>query len=913
VWKDKAKYQLLRYQLKYQEIKQNLLNWYHSVHLISPQTRSEQNYMVNWRTRRRVNRIKTHYTSQDKNLKRSRLVMKVAKFGFLAVVIGFLGLFFILPLLAFNLPSPDKIVRKEGFSTKISDRNGQILYDIYANQNRTAINIKDVPNYLKEATIAIEDKNFYKHQGFDPIGMLRGFSRIFTQGYAEGGSTLTQQLVKNVLLTSERSVIRKVKEFVLAIQIERKYSKDEILQMYLNEAPYGGTSWGVGTAAETYFGKKVNDLNLIESAILAGLPQRPSAYSPYSSTPKAYVERTKQVLRRMREDGYITQDQEKDAISQLDSVEFQPRGANFKAPHFVQYVQNILEDRYGQAAVEQGGLQVTTTLDLSLQEKAQEIVAEEIKKVENFHITNGAAVVIDPQTGEILSMVGSRGFSDPDIDGQVNVTLSLRQPGSSFKPFTYVTGFKKGYTPSTLLMDVPTEFPGGEGQPVYKPVNYDGKFRGPMQVRYALPNSINIVAVKMLALVGIKETLQTAYDMGLTTLEPTKSTLSRVGLSLTLGGGEVRLLDLTDAYSPFMNGGFKVEPIAILKVVDGNGKVLENNEPKKGNRVLTPEQAFLMADVLSDNDARKDVFGLNSLLNIAGRQIAVKTGTTNDKRDNWTIGGGPQVVVGVWVGNNDNSAMTQVASGVTGASPIWNKIIKEYLNGKPVVGFEQPGGIVTKSIDSVSGYASHDGFPSRIEKFISGTEPAENGPVHLKLKVCKSDGKIATPSDIASGNYDEKEYFKFIESDPSAAKDGPNKWQEGIDSWLATQSDPKYHPPGDYCGNSNPVNVDFNSPHNQDSNLDNKFDVDIKADSIHDITKVELFVDGEKVVAFTKPAYKQQVNLSDGVHKIKAKATDSGNNTSEREITVGIHTNWDFTPSPIPTNTPTPMVVLPTI
>jgi 1A family penicillin-binding protein len=874
-----------------------------------------EHIMINWKLRRRAGRIRRTFSSQDKKLKRSRFIMKLAKLGFIGVVVSFLGLFFVLPLLAFNLPSPDKIIRREGFSTKILDRNGVVLYDIYADQNRTPIDFDDAPQFLKDATISIEDKNFYVHQGFDPFGMVRGISRIFTRGYAQGGSTLTQQLVKNVLLTSERSIVRKIKEFVLAVQIERKYSKDEILQMYLNEAPYGGTAWGVGTASEVYFGKKVKDLNLVESAILAGLPQRPSAYSPYSSTPGAYVERTKQVLRRMREDGKITSEQEEGATTELENVEFRERGANFKAPHFVQYVEKILEERYGQVVVEQGGLKVTTTLDLSLQEKAQEIVAEEIEKVKALHITNGAAVVIDPQTGEILSMVGSRGFSDPDIDGQVNVTVSLRQPGSSFKPFTYITGFKKGYTPSTLLMDVPTEFPGGQGQPLYKPVNYDGKYRGPIQIRYALANSINVVAVKMLALVGIKDTLQTAYDMGLTTLPPTSATMSRVGLSLTLGGGEVRLLELTGAYSPFLNTGFKVEPIAILKVEDADGKVLESNDPKKGNRVLTPEQAYVMADILSDNEARSQVFGLNSLLNIPGRQVAVKTGTTNDRRDNWTVGGNPQTVVGVWVGNNDNSPMTQVASGVTGASPIWRKIVLEALNGKPNVTFEVPGGIVTKSVDSVSGYASHDGFPSRIEKFVAGTEPSENDPIHLKLKVCKLDGKIATPGDISSGSYEEKEYFRFLESDPTAGKDDPNRWQDGINAWLATQSDSKYHPPSEYCGATNPVSVDFNSPHDRESNLNNKFNVDIIADSTSSITQVELFIDGNKMVTFTKPPFVQEINVSDGVHKIKARATDSNGKTAEREITVGVHTSWDFTPSPVPTNSPTPtsIIVVPTI
>ncbi|MDP3994303.1 MAG: PBP1A family penicillin-binding protein, partial [bacterium] len=750
---------------------------------------------------------------RGRGVRRSRRLLAWAKLALFGVIGIFLVSFVVFPIIAFSLPSPEKIVRREGFSTKILDRNGEVLYDIFENQRRTPVTLDEVPIYLKQATIAVEDKNFYKHQGFDPLGMLRGFSRIITLGRAQGGSTLTQQLVKNVLLSPERSIFRKIKEFVLAIQIEKKYSKDEILLMYLNEAPYGGTAWGVESASETYFGKKASELNLVESAILAGLPQRPSAYSPYSSTPDAYIARTSNVLRRMREDGYINKDQEKEAVGMLGSVEFQARGASFKAPHFVQYVQKILEERYGETVVETGGLKVTTTLDLKLQETAQEIVADEIEKVESQHITNGAAVVINPETGEILAMVGSKNFNDPDYDGQVNVTLSLRQPGSAIKPMTYVTALKKGFTPSTLLMDVATVFPGGEGLPDYEPVNYDGKFRGPVQMRYALANSINVAAVKMLAMVGIKDTLETAYDMGISTLKPNNETLSRVGLSLTLGGGEVRLLELTSAYSSFVNRGYRVDPVSILKVEDKDGKVLEEVKPEnlsaqaKKKRVLAPEQAWLIANILSDNAARQDIFGINSLLNIPGRQVAVKTGTTNDKRDNWAIGGNPQVMVGVWVGNNDNSQMKAVASGVSGASPIWRKVLLEVLSGKPSVTFEQPAGIVSAAVDTVSGYRAHDGFPSRMEYFVKGTEPGED-PIHKKLKVCKNEGKLATPSDIAAGNYEEKEYFLFKEEDPTSGVGQPNRWQEGILNWLNTQSDTRYHPPTDYCGSS-PISVDF--------------------------------------------------------------------------------------------------------
>jgi len=854
-----------------------------------------------WRERFRDRRYGGVSHAYQARVKKSRVFVRVAKLAFLAVIGLFVLSFLVLPLFAFNLPTPDKIIRREGFSTKILAREGEVLYDIFANQRRTPVPLDEVPLFLRQATIAVEDKNFYKHQGFDPTGYLRAIYNIVIFKRLQGGSTLTQQLVKNVLLTPERTIFRKIKEFILAIQIERKYTKDEILQMYLNEAPYGGTAWGVEAAAEVYFGKKVKDLNLVESAVLAGLPQRPSSYSPYSSNPKAYIARTTDVLRRMREDGYITAEQEEAALAQLPGVEFQARGASFKAPHFVQYVQKILEERYGERVVEQGGLRVTTTLDLELQEAAEAIVREEIAKVESQRITNGASVALNPETGEILAMVGSKNFNDPNYDGQFNAAVqALRQPGSAIKPVTYVTALKEGYTPSTLIMDVATVFPGGVGQPDYTPVNYDGKFRGPIQLRYALGNSINMAAVKMIAMVGIKDTLETAYDLGISTLKPDKETLERVGLSLTLGGGEVRLLELTGAYAAFMNKGYKVEPVAILKVEDADGKVLEEVKPEKGKRVLTEEQAYLIAHILSDNAARTEVFGVNSLLNISGRTVAVKTGTTNDKRDNWTIGGNSQGLVGVWVGNNDYTPMLNVASGVSGASPIWRRVLLEMLKDKPNVGFETPSAVVSASVDSVSGYRSHDGYPSRIEYFIRGTEPGED-KVHTKLKVCKTDGRLATPSDIAAGNYEEKEFFVFKEEDPTAAPGGQNRWQEGILSWLTTQSDPRYHPPSDYCGTSNPVNVEFISPTDR-TTTSNNFTIKFKADSTANIVNAELEIDGVKKRSYDAPPFTYDVSgLADGVHTLRAKARDANGKESDRIITIGVNVLWDYTPSPTPT------------
>lgn len=826
------------------------------------------------------------------------------------VFVGFIGLVLLTGGLfifyARDLPRPDKIVRREGFSTKIYDRNEELLYDVFADQRRTPVSLEQIPDHLKNATVAIEDKNFYKHGGFDPTGIFRAVYNIIVHHRLQGGSTLTQQLVKNVLLTPQRTIPRKIKEFILAVQIENRYSKDEILQMYLNESPYGGTAWGVEAAAETYFDKSVSELNLVESAMLAGLPQRPSAYSPFGDDPKAYIGRTETVLRRMREDGYITREQEKEAVKQLEDLEFAPEGLNFKAPHFVMYIKKKLEERYGQRVVEQGGLKVTTTLDYGIQEEAQKAVTEEIAKVEYLHITNGAAIVLDPQTGEILAMVGSKNYNDPDYDGKVNVTLSLRQPGSAIKPVTYVTALKKGYTASTLLMDTQTVFPGGQGLPDYKPVNYDGTFHGPLQARYALGNSINLAAVKMLAKVGLKNMLTTGYEMGLSTLEPTKENLRRLGLSVTLGGGEVRLLELAQAYSAFANGGLRVNPVSILKVEDNSGRVLEEYKPASGTRVLSPEEAFIISHILSDNNARLITFGAHSAIAISDRQIAVKTGTTNDKRDNWTIGWTPQIVAGVWVGNNDNTEMKEVASGVSGAAPIWRRVILAALRDKPNIGFSVPGGIVTAEVDSVSGYRAHDNFPSRTEYFIQGTEPTGEDPVHAMLKLCRGQDKLATPAQVARGDYEGKEYFVFKEEDP-VSTDGTNRWQEGINQWLATQSDSRHHPPIEYCGDVEEVEVTIEEPSNEAEIDSNEVRVRGKVIAANKIKEIKILINGEvKETIENSSKFDKIFTLNKGTYTIKVRATDEKNKTGEREIKIGVKVPWGWEPSPTPSPSPSP-------
>lgn len=720
------------------------------------------------------------------------------------LVVIFLGSVGVFAWYAKDLPNPNKIQRKEGFSTIIYDRDGEELYNIYADENRIPITIDQVPEYLKQATIAIEDKTFYTHQGYSLRGIARAFVNLIRSGDIQGGgSTLTQQLVKNVLLSSEQTLPRKVKEFILSIQIERKYSKDEILQMYLNEAPYGGTAWGIESASQLYFGKSTKDLSLVESAILAGFPQLPSAYSPYIGDPDAYMGRATDVLRRMREDGYISKEQEEESLKALPDVVFAGKKTSFPAPHFVEYVRKQLVDEFGEDVVESGGLRITTTLDLTLQKASEQILHEELDKVKNLDVGNGAVVVLNPNTGEILAMIGSKQYDSIDendkFEGKFNVaTQGLRQPGSALKPMVYAAAFERGYTPSSVVMDVPTKFPGGEGEKDYEPKNYDGKFRGPVQMRFALGNSVNVTAVKTLALVGVRDMLQLGYDMGLTTLEPTADTMKRVGLSVALGGGEVRLIELTGAYGVFATGGVHHEPVSVLKIEDKNGKKLFEYKQKKGEQVLSSDVSFLISHILSDNNARIDVFGPSSWLHIPGKEIAVKTGTTDDKRDNWTIGFTKKVVVGVWVGNNDNSPMNKsLASGVTGAAPIWNGIMREALKKYDDGITDKPDTVNSLEIDALAGGLPKDGRPARSEYFQKGTEPTTISSVYKKLKISRrQEGKLASEDEIRVGDYEEKEFIVWEEDDPVSG-DGKNRWQEGVNEWTKDHPDPLYRVPRD--------------------------------------------------------------------------------------------------------------------
>ncbi len=857
-------------------------------------------------------RLKEFMRRKAAGVNRKKLLMRLIMVVLVGMLFAVFGIIAVFAYFSKDLPNPTTVVRRDGFSSRIYDRNGQVLYDLYKDAKRTPVTWEDIPNDLKEAVVSIEDKDFYKHKGFDPLTPFRIAQNLILRQRLIGGSTLTQQLVKNVLLSSERTVTRKLKEFILAVQIEQKYSKDEILLMYLNEAPYGGTLWGVGAAAEAYFGKEVKDLNKAECVILAGMPQRPSVFSPFSDTPTAYIGRSETVISRMIEDGHLSNEEAETLIEEIKNYKFYENKTTIMSPHFVFWIKDQLAEKYGEDVVEGGGLKITTTLDLELQNQVQQIISDEIDKAESMGISNGAAVVVDPRDGQVLAMVGSRGYYSDKTDGKFNVAASgLRQPGSSIKPITYLMGLKKGYTASTMIVDAPVTFPGTAGQKDYSPQNYNGKFNGPMSLRNALGNSINTTAVKMLAQVGVKNMLTQAYEMGLSTLEPTTENLSRFGLAVTLGGAEVKMTEMSAAYSAFANGGKKVDLVGVLKVEDRNGRVLEEYKPFEGKQVMTPQEAFIISNILSDNSARELTFGAVNGLIIPNYQVAVKTGTTNDKRDNWAIGWTPNLLSVVWVGNNDNSPMGKVASGVSGATPIWKKIMLFELPKRDKQDFPIPEKIVAMDVDKISGYAAHDGFAARQDYFIDGTQPKNDDPIHMKMKVCKGQSGLATPADVASGNYDEKEYIKLVEDDP-VSSDGVNRWQAGVDEWINQQSDKdKYFPPESYCREGGLVDVSIESPSNE-STVGSTFDIKINTTSLKKIVEVKVWIDGNEKKIWNERPYEMSMSLSDGVHKIKASVKDKDGNTAEREAQFGVNVPWNWSPSPtseptkVPTNTVAP-------
>lgn len=612
--------------------------------------------------------------------------------GLVIFIIGFFGWFY--EVIIKDLPNVNLIYSPPNLSTQILDRDGKILYKFYADENRTWIPIEKIPTDLIEATLAIEDKNFYNHHGLSLKGLLQATIYNFKKNKTDkprGGSTISQQLVKNIFFTNEKTMTRKIKEAILTLMIEQKMTKNEILERYLNQVSYGGEAYGVEEAAEKYFGKHVWELETQESTYLAGLPAAPSSYSPYSNNPELGLLRQKRVFEELISTGYLTEEK----VAELLKKELKIKDNNkiIEAPHFVFYIKKILEDQ-GYSNFEKQGLVIKTSLDLNLQTQAQKIVKDEVLKNKKLNISNGGALVLDVKNGDVLAMVGSVDYYSKEIDGQVNITTALRQPGSSIKPINYLLALENGYSLASIISDSPITYPSnGYGQKSYSPQNYNGKYMGSVTLRTALASSLNIPSVKLLEKNGVDNMIDLAEKMGITTWKER----NRFGLSLALGAGEVKMIDLAQAYSNFANLGEKIRINPILEIKNYLGEEVYKKRIEK-EKIIEPEYAYMINSALSDNKARSPIFGANSKLVIPNKTVAVKTGTTNSLKDNWCIGWTPNYLTVSWVGNNDSSPMSWVASGVSGATPIWNQLTNLILKDKSNEEWEIPKNLVKKNI-----------------------------------------------------------------------------------------------------------------------------------------------------------------------------------------------------------------------
>lgn len=618
--------------------------------------------------------------------------------------------------IAKDLPNPEALIsRRVSESTKIFDRSGQqVLYSIHGEEKRTIISWENIPENIKLATLASEDNSFYTHQGIDFKGIVRAFIKnLVNWRISQGGSTITQQLIKKALLGEERTLSRKVKEAILSVEIERRFTKDQIFWMYLNQIPYGSNAYGIESASQTFFGHPAKELTLAESAFLATLPKAPTYYSPYGDHLAESLSRKNFILQRLKELGYIKAETYQKALA--EKIKFKPSQENISAPHFVIMVKDYLLKKYGEEMVTNGGLKVYTTLNTDLQAKAEQTVTKYAEKNEkSYKAKNAALVAVNPKNGQLLAMVGSRNYFDIGNEGNFNVALARRQPGSSFKPFAYAVALEKGYTDSTIVFDYKTEFnplcsadasqeKDSSGLDCYHPQNYSGKFKGPVTFRQALSQSLNVPSVKVLYLAGVDRTIDLATKMGISTLEENRKNF---GLALVLGGAEVKLLDIASAYGVFANEGLKEETSFILKVEDSSGNILEEYQPKE-ERVLEPAIAKMITSILSDNQARTPVFGPNSSLYFPDRPIAAKTGTTQENRDAWVIGYTPSLSVGVWVGNNDNSSMTKEGAGISASGPLWHEFVAKALENQPIEEFAEPDPLEVPKIILNGSYLSY--------------------------------------------------------------------------------------------------------------------------------------------------------------------------------------------------------------
>lgn len=801
---------------------------------------------------------------------------------FFAGSIGAIGLF---AWVAKDLPNPDKVnFRNVPQTTRIFDRTGKhVLYEVHGDEKRTVVDLSAISPYVKNATVAVEDKDFYRHNGFDMRGILRAlYTDIVKGGKRQGGSTITQQFIKKSILSDEKTLTRKVKELILAIEIERRFTKDQILKLYLNEIPYGSLSFGIESASQTYFGKSAKDLTLPESVLIVALPQAPSRYSPYGTHTDELVARTNRILDAMVEQGYIAADEASEAKKNGALAHVQPRKEAINAPHFVFFVKDQLATLFGDQEVEGGGLRVITTLDVDKQKIAEDAIAENRESNKKKWAANTAAMTaFDPKTGEVLAMVGSADYFDDTIRGKFNSMLGLLQPGSSIKPMVYAAAFEKGYTPNTVVYDVTTTFKNYPKD--YTPNDYDMQQRGPVTLKQSLAGSLNIPAVQVLYLTGIDRFIEFAKRFGYTSFNDR----SRIGLALTLGGGEVHPIEHIAAFSAFAREGLLSPTTAILRVEDRDGKVLIDNEKDRPSpkRVVNEEVVRQVNSILTDNAARAFIFGERNFLTLGNRPVAAKTGTTNDYNDAWAIGYTPSLVAGVWVGNADGKEMKKGADGSKVAAPIWNMFMKKSLEGTPVEQFTAPAPVLT-------------GKP-----VLDGDKSAR-----VKLNVDKVSGKLATAS-TPPEYIEERAYgvphsiLYFVDKDdprgpqPAHPESDPQfaNWEKAVADWAVAQNIVGSSPPTEFDDVHTPENVPtvyFSRPSDGETVPGRSMYIEVGAQARRGVYRVEFSMDGDYIGMFSSSPFSGFMTVPNrfvkGFHTLTAKAFDDVGNSAKTTTTVNL-------------------------
>ena len=822
-------------------------------------------------------------------------------FGFLTGVLAVIGVF---AYFIKDLPDPNKVNKRVvAESTKIYDRTGQqILYEIHGEEKRTLIPFEDMPQSIRWATIASEDQDFYSHYGIKFSSIIRAVIKdISNRGAAQGGSTITQQFVKNSILSSEKTLTRKIKEVILSLEVEQKFSKDEILRMYLNEIPYGSNAYGIESAAQTFFGKSAKELTYDEAALLAVLPRATAFFSPYGSHTDRLKVNQESVLDKMANLGYISKEEAEKYKAEDVLGKIVVKRENIKAPHFVMYIKEYLDGKYGAQEMEEGGMKIYTTLDWEKQQIAEKAVKEGVEEnKDRWNAGNAALVAIDPKTGQILAMVGSKDYFEkpyPEgcivgknckFEGQVNVAVRDRQPGSSFKPYVYLTAFSKGYFPETILYDVETDFNKGSDDN-YIPQNYDGQFRGPLKMKEALGMSLNVPAVKTLYLAGVKDSITMAKNLGIVGLDEP----DRYGLSLVLGGGEIQLLDHTNAYATLANNGSKHTKTAILRIEDKEGNVVEEFKDKKGDQVVKEEYIAMLDSVISDNKNRAPVFGENSPLRFDDWQVAAKTGTTNEFRDGWTMGYTPSIAVGVWAGNNDNTPMKAGADGVNVAAPIWRDFLNQVLGNYNKEEFPKYDSeevlkdikkdILTGKLDTEKKVEVCE-IPSKDNKWCKANKYCPDDERKTKTIVEAHSILWYVDKDNPQGDRPEKP-----EKDPQFVR-----WEEAVKAWYKKNKEKKYISDEDVEGDCDEGNFEKYMPKitMSTNKSGNRIKIEVKADAPFGIESVKIYVEGEEVnsssssssgVTYEVPANKNNSNI-----RIESKVVDDNGNEAKVENSVAV-------------------------